>query len=185
MKCVFLDRDGTINIDYGYVGQVERFELIPRADEALKLLQDNGFMLIVVTNQSGIGVGKYTENDFVKVTKHLNELLAEKDIKITETYHCPHHPETGCHCRKPNPHQIKLAVDKYNINISESYLVGDKTQDIQFGKNSNLTTILVQTGKAGKDGVFDVKPDFVAKDLYEAALWIVNHEQQNKNKRRD
>ena len=173
MKAVFLDRDGVINVDKGYVYEIDKLEFIPRAVEGLKLLQEAGFKLIIITSQSGIGRGYYTEEDYHKFMRYMYEKLEEHDIKIDGEYFCSHAPEANCDCRKPGTALIENAVKEHKIDLKESYLIGDKTSDIKAGENIGCKTILVRTGKGGNDKLFEVKPDFIAKDLYEAAEWIV------------
>jgi D-glycero-D-manno-heptose 1,7-bisphosphate phosphatase len=168
-KAIFLDRDGTINIDHEYVHKVENFEFIPGIFEALRKAQDSKkYMLIVVTNQSGIGRGKYTIEDFKKVERYMLDSLKKEGIRIDKVYFCPHNFDEGCECRKP---KIKFLLDakrEFDIDLNKSYMIGDKTTDIKFGKDGGCKTILVLTGKKGEDSSFEVKPDFIAKDLNNA-----------------
>ena len=180
-KAVFLDRDGTINKDYGYVYKPERFTFLPQAIRGMKKMQELGYLLIVVTNQSGIARGYYSEQDFMKLQRHMLSLLSKKGITITKTYHCPHGTEAGCGCRKPKPSMIKKAGKRFNINLKKSFIIGDKTADIMTGKNASCITILVRTGKAGKDGQYDIQPDFTVNNLYEAAAIM---ERQGSTKKR-
>ncbi len=167
-KAIFLDRDGTINKDSGYVSEVKDFKFLLGALEALKILSKSDYKIIIITSQSGIGRGYYTHGDFFKVTDYmLNEFKKEK-IRIDAIYFCHHAPEQECKCRKPETGLIKQAEKRFNINLKKSYVIGDKTSDIKLGKNAGCKTILLQTGKAGKDKKFIVKPDFVAKNLLDA-----------------
>lgn len=175
VKAIFLDRDGVINIDKEYVHKIKDFELIPKTIDALKIMQDSGYVLIIITNQSGIGRGYYTEKNFQDLNKHMLELFLSKGIKILNVYYCPHSPDEGCSCRKPSTDFIKEAEKEFKIELKKSYVIGDKTSDIEMGKNAGCKTILVKTGKAGEDGRHDVKPDFIAKDLYVAAKLICEH----------
>ena len=179
-KAVFLDRDGTINEDHGYVYKPEDFTFLPHAITGMKKMQELGYLLIIVTNQSGIGRGYYSEQDFMKLQKHMLSLLSKKGITITKTYHCPHGPEAGCGCRKPKPLMIRQAEKRFTIDLTKSFAIGDKTADIMTGKNASCTTILVRTGKAGKDGKYDIQPDFTAKDLDEAAAIIQGQDSSKK-----
>jgi len=182
-KTIFLDRDGTINDDRNaeYISKVEDFTFLPGSIEALKLLQDSGFQLIIITNQSGIGRKYYTEEDYQRLTKYMLHELEKDEIKIKAIYYCSHSPESKCACRKPNPLMIEKAVNEHNVDISNSYMIGDKTSDITmgveakkvFGDKCKIKTILVQTGKAGKDGRYpNAKPDHIAENLLAAAKWI-------------
>lgn len=135
-KAIFLDRDGTINVDKGYVYKTEDFEFIPGAIGALKLLQDKGYLLIIVTNQSGIARGYYTEEEYNFLTEYMLEQLKESGINITDVLYCPHligapikKYNKQCECRKPNIGLYLEAQRKWNIDFSKSYAVGDKLRD--------------------------------------------------------
>lgn len=148
-KALFLDRDGVINIEKEYLYKIEDFEFIDGVFETCKTFQDQGYLLIVITNQAGIARGKYTENDFAKLTQWMIQQFTHKEILISHVYHCPHHPEfTGkCDCRKPNPDMIIQAKKAFNLDLSKSILVGDKEGDIQAGINAGISrNILVRSG---------------------------------------
>ena len=142
----FLDRDGVINVDHGYVCRWEDFEFLPGVPEALRSLGDAGYQLIVISNQSGIGRGFYSEADLeelnLRIAHHLQEQWA---IEMTGFYHCPHHPTdaladylTRCECRKPAPGMILRAAEEHNIDLAGSLLVGDKLSDIEAGKAAGV-----------------------------------------------
>lgn len=170
-KAVFLDRDGVINEDPGYVHKIDDFKFINNAIEGLKLLKD--FKLILITNQSGVGRGYYTKRDFLKFNSHLiNELLKNK-IKIEKTYYCLHHPDESCNCRKPSIKHIEEAKKEFNIDLGQSYVVGDHLHDIEMGKKAGCKTVFVLTGH-GKKHKETIKADFIAQDLYGAAQWIIS-----------
>jgi D-glycero-D-manno-heptose 1,7-bisphosphate phosphatase len=139
-KALFLDRDGTINIDKGYIFRVEDFEFQPGIFDLLLHFQNQGYLLFIITNQSGIARGLYTEEDYQKLTHWMLARLKENGIKITNVYHCPHHPGfTGnCECRKPKPGMILQAIEEYNISPVNSMLIGDKKRDILAGENAGL-----------------------------------------------
>ena len=137
-KAIFLDRDGVLNVDSGYVYKVKDFEVIEGVYESLKFFTKLGFKLIVITNQSGIGRGLYSEDDFSTLNRHMLALFKKSSIEITDTFYCPHAPSDNCLCRKPKTGLIDLAVSMYNIDRSESYLVGDKLSDIQAGEDAGL-----------------------------------------------
>jgi len=172
-KAVFLDRDGTINIDDGYVYKTEDFKFIPDSLKALKLLSKTDYKLIIVTSQSGIGRKYYTIEDFNNLTKYMLDIFKKEGIRMEEVYFCPHSPEEGCECRKPNPGMINQALKKYDIDLKNSYVIGDKTSDIQLGANVGCKTILVKTGKAGEDKRYSAPPTHVVKDLLGAAKIII------------
>jgi len=139
-KALFLDRDGTINIEKNYVYKIEDFEFIEGVFELIKSYQDQGFLVFVITNQAGIARGFYTENDYSILTKWMQEQFELEGIQITKVYHCPHHPKiTGeCSFRKPNPGMILQAIDEFNIDPANSVLIGDKKSDILAGENAGI-----------------------------------------------
>ncbi|MCU0642135.1 MAG: D-glycero-beta-D-manno-heptose 1,7-bisphosphate 7-phosphatase [archaeon] len=144
-KAVILDRDGVINEDTGYVHKIDDFRVLSGVYDALKRLQDAGFRLIVITNQSGIGRGYYTERDFLELNDYMIKLFAERGIKIEKTYYCPHKPEDGCKCRKPSPLLCERAIKEYDLSREESWVVGDKMDDARMGEACGLRTILVES----------------------------------------
>lgn len=169
---IFLDRDGTINEDTDYVGEPERFKLLPNVIEGLKKIQSIGYKIVIITNQAGIGLGYFSKEDFYKVNRKMFELLAPHNIIIDKIYFCPHSKGDNCKCRKPNTALIERAAEELNLDIEGSYMIGDKTQDIELGKRFGCKTIKVKTGH--QDNEFDVKPDYIAKDLLDAAEFISN-----------
>lgn len=169
-----MDRDGVINHDSGYVHTIEDFKFLAGTFEALKLLQDNGFKLVIITNQSGIGVGNYTEKDFMKVTDYMLAELAKYNIRIDSIHFCPHAPDSGCSCRKPKQGMINEALKKLLIDFRYSYFIGDKTSDIKLGSDIGCKTFLVKTGHAGSDKLYDTSPTYEVDNLLEAAKIIVD-----------
>lgn len=144
-KALFLDRDGVINLEKNYVHKIEDFEFIDGIFELTKYFQDKGYLIIVITNQAGIGRGYYTEEDFHKLNDWMIDQFKQRGILITEVYYCPFHPTHGIgkykkdsFDRKPNPGMILNATRKYNINLSESILIGDKESDIEAGKSAGV-----------------------------------------------
>ncbi len=166
-KIIFLDRDGTIIEDHDYIKELDQVRFIPGAMDALKKLQKN-FLLVIVTNQSGIGRGYYTLEDFHKVNGYMMKQLERYGINIRTTLFCEHSPEANCECRKPG---IKLVDDflrknKIIIDKKNSWMIGDKKRDMKFGENLGIKTILVKTGKAGQENEdFKVSPTFVVASL--------------------
>ena len=171
-KAIFVDRDGVISEDVGYVHKIEDFKLIQNSIEGLKLLKD--YKLIFITNQSGIGRGYFTIKDFENFNNHLIEELKKQNIKIEKTYVCPHKPDDNCECRKPKTKLIKDAKKEFNIDLSKSFMIGDKKIDIQMGHNAGCKSILVLTGNGMKEKE-NSEADYVAKDLLEAAKWIIKN----------
>ena len=156
-KAIFLDRDGTINVEKDYIYKSEDLVFEEGTIEALKTFKNLGYILIVVSNQSGIARGYFTEEDLNIFNNNMNEILKKNGVEITEFYCCPHHPDgigeykKVCECRKPNNKMIEDAIKKYNIAREKSYMIGDKTSDIGAGLKSNLKTVLVKTGYGLKD----------------------------------
>ena len=156
-KAIFLDRDGTINVEKDYIYKSEDLVFEEGTIEALKTFKNLGYILIVVSNQSGIARGYFTEEDLNIFNNNMNEILKKNGVEITEFYCCPHHPDgigeykKVCECRKPNNKMIEDAIKKYNIDRKKSYMVGDKISDIEAGFKSNLKTVLVKTGYGLKD----------------------------------
>lgn len=175
VSAVFLDRDGTLTVDRGYTHRVEDLQLHPNVVEGLLLLQKQGFLLFVVSNQSGIGRGLFTEDQYQAFTNALTAELAHQGVVLTKAYHCPHRPDEGCGCRKPGVLHYRNALQRFRLAAETSYVIGDKTQDIEAGKRIGAKTILVGTGHAGGDQEYPVKPDYTASDLLAAAQWILRH----------
>ena len=152
---VFLDRDGVINVDHGYVSKIDDFKFIEGSIEAMQILKDKGYLLVVVTNQSGIARGYYSEDDFHKLTEWMDWSLADKGVDLDGIYYCPHHAEKGigeykveCECRKPKTGMLDSAIAELDIDPSLSLLVGDKLSDVNAGNLAGLkASYLVNTGK--------------------------------------
>lgn len=179
-KAIFLDRDGTINVDKDYLYKIEDFQFEPKADEALKILYDLGYILIIVTNQSGIARGYYSEEDVEILHQDLSKILQEKGIEISKFYYCPHHPtkgvgkyKTDCECRKPNPGMLLKGIEEFSIDTSLSYMVGDKKSDVDAGLKAGVTSIFLNNGKEEipKDLSENV---LVFKSLYDFAIFLKN-----------
>ena len=169
---VFVDRDGTINEHVEYLSEPNRLVQIPKSFVALKKLRELGYRVIVITNQPGIGLGYFSKEDFFAVNREMMRQAAAIGAAIDKIYFCPHSKAEKCVCRKPEPYFLKRAAQELNIDLAGSYVIGDMTSDVQLGKNGGCRSILVQTGRGGDDGMFNVTADFVAKDLADAAVWI-------------
>ena len=157
-RAVFLDRDGTINVEKDYLHRTEEFEFIRGAPEAIKRLNDAGFLVIVVTNQAGVARGYYDEQDVAALHEHIQQLLAEYGTRIDAFYHCPHHPTEGvggyrvdCDCRKGSPGMLLQAAREHDIDLARSFMVGDKIADIEAAVRAGCHPILVRTGYGAKD----------------------------------
>jgi len=146
-KVIFLDRDGVVNKEIGYLHKIKDFKFIDGVIDALIRIQNKGFKIIIITNQSGIGRGLYTIEDFHELNNWMINYLKSKKINILEVFFCPHLPEDNCKCRKPKPGLYKDAITKFNINVNSSYSIGDKETDIIAAKSAGIkTTILVRSG---------------------------------------
>ncbi len=168
VKAVFLDRDGTIIEDVHYLSRLEDIKLMPLAKEGLMLMKECGYKLIVVTNQSGIGRGYFSE-DFVRKTHEvLNDML---DNLIDAFYFCPHRPEDNCSCRKPKSGMIDQAVKDFGINKEKSFVVGDKETDVELGLNAGVTPLLV-INRENEHLLENTKAKAFFSNLYEVAMWI-------------
>lgn len=177
---VFLDRDGTLNEDPGYLGDPDSLKLFPGTGIALSILKNKlNFKLIVISNQSGIARGILTDEMVGSVNNKINELLAVDDVAIDAFYYCPFHPDFSKEdfsCRKPSPAMVFKAAEDFKIDLKRSYFVGDSVSDIECGKNAGLKTILVKTGY-GADSISILKeennfPTFVAQNILEVSKII-------------
>lgn len=168
-KAVFLDRDGTINIETNYLYKVEEFIFIEGAAEAIKIFHDLGYTVIVITNQAGVARGYYSESDIEKLHDYIDTELQKKGTYIDAYYYCPHHPKGVvkeyaiiCNCRKPKTGMIERAALEWNIELGESIIVGDKEIDVQTGKNAGIKrSVLVRSGHS------IVEFDTVAGEIYD------------------
>jgi histidinol-phosphate phosphatase family domain/HAD-superfamily hydrolase, subfamily IIIA len=186
---VFLDRDGTINEEVGYLDSLDKFKIIPCAYEAIKLINESGMKAVVISNQAGVARGLFTEDFVKKINKHLQAALRQKKAHIDNFYYCPHHPTEGiepylkvCNCRKPAPGMLLQAAHDLDIDLTRSYLVGDRFRDMEAAKKVGVKGILVKTGYGQEllqdDGPDEAteegKPDYIAADILEAVRWILD-----------
>ena len=172
-KVVFLDRDGTMNVEVNYLYRKEDLKLIDGTAEAVRLLNEAGYKVIVVTNQAGVARGYYTEEDVKILHDYMNEVLGHDGAHVDAFYYCPHHPEHGigiykkqCHCRKPETGMFEAAERDLpeGIDKAHSYMIGDKRIDAQAGKNFGVTGVLVGTGYGAKEHVADMAAGLVKED---------------------
>ncbi len=185
---VFLDRDGTINDDKGYINHPDRIELIPRSALAIRRLNKEGILTIIVSNQSGVARGYFKKELLPVMNKRLENLLKAKKACIDDIYYCPHHPDDNCSCRKPKVGMLKKAAKKFGLDLRKCFVVGDKYSDIVLGHNAEAITILVLTGYGKGQWEYESqkwknKPDYVAEDLYEAVKWIIKQIPKDKKSR--
>lgn len=184
-KAVFIDRDGTINVDKGYINHEDLFELIPSVAQAIRQLNKNNFLVFIVSNQSGLARGFFSQEVLDKVHQRMNRLLSQKNAHYDALYYCPHHPDgmieefrKDCDCRKPKTGLFKKALKDFEFDIKSSFMVGDKPSDIEFGKRCGLKTIMVLTGYGKGEFIYrrhnwKVKPDYIADDLLSAVELIL------------
>lgn len=184
-KVAFIDRDGTINIDAGYINHPDRFIIYPFALQAMKMLSNGGYDIVIITNQAGLSNGYFTEETMNKIHSKLFLACKESGVEIVGLYYCPHSPsakvekyKAECDCRKPKPGLILRAKEELDIDLENSFMIGDKYSDIMAGKNAGCKTILVKTGYGEgeltqNEDKWKEKPDFIAKDLLSAARIIL------------
>jgi len=186
-RAFFIDRDGTLNEDVGYVSTPDELKLFPWAAQSLRLINEAGFKAIVITNQSGIARGLYDERALEAINSRLIEKLAVKGARVDGIYYCPHHPNFGvapyranCNCRKPQTGLLDAAAHEQNIALSSSFVIGDKASDINLAKNAGARSALVLTGY-GRETLAHPKrwpcePDFVGENLLDAVKQILDIE---------
>jgi len=186
-RCVFLDRDGTINEEVNYLSHPEQLRLIAGAAEAIKSLKASGYKVVVVTNQAGVARGYFTEQAVREVHEALEQMLGEHGTAVDAIYYCPHHPAArvgvyrqDCNCRKPKPGMLEKAARELDIDLGSSFVVGDKISDLEAGHAVGCRNILVHTGY-GQESANEFagaawQPEYVADDLLEAARWILQQE---------
>ena len=187
-RAIFMDRDGTLLHEVGYVNHLDRVRLLDGSAQALRRVNASGFQAILITNQAGVARGYFPETLVEDVHDHLRALLAEEGSRLDGIYYCPHHPEVGatpyrqdCACRKPKPGMLRRASEEMGIDLASSYVVGDTIKDIEAGHRVGARTVLVLTGY-GKGELrihgarWDVRPHHVAADLLEAVQWILGEE---------
>jgi D-glycero-D-manno-heptose 1,7-bisphosphate phosphatase len=186
MRAVFLDRDGTLIEEVGYLGQVERVALYPWSIDAVRLLNRAGFRVIVTTNQAGVARGYFTEAVVDGIHQHIAKLLAEGGAHIDAYYYCPHHPDARieayrqrCECRKPGRALIDRAVRELGVDPARSYVIGDRWLDIEMARRAGARGVLVRTGYGVSEEPSpppDVAADAVADNLIGAVSWILHHD---------
>ncbi|MBN2279650.1 MAG: HAD family hydrolase [Candidatus Marinimicrobia bacterium] len=180
-KAIFLDRDGTINFDSEkYIRTLQDFRLFPYTAEALEKFYKAGFELIIITNQSGIGRGYFSEEIFHQMNHLMLGELAKRNVRILDIRFCPHLPESQCDCRKPKPSHVLQAAWDHDIDLSQSWFIGDSQKDIQTGYNARCKTALVLSGirKIDPETIagWGIRPDLIEMNLLTAAETIINLE---------
>ena len=142
-KAIFLDRDGTINVDFGYVYKPQELELLPGVAEALRIFQELGYLLIVITNQSGIGRGYFTLEDAEQFNRALAQELEKHGVILNDFYTCPHAPEEHCECRKPSPFMVNRAIEEFHLDKSQSWFIGDSARDVECADSARIHPIRI------------------------------------------
>lgn len=182
-RAIFLDRDGTLNVEVNYLHRIEDLELVPGAAEAVRSLSQAGFLVIVVTNQAGIARGYYDEAALHALHAEIQRRLAAEGAHIDAFYFCPHHPEFGgvCECRKPAPGMLRQAAQAHNIDPARSWLIGDTSGDIGAGRAVGCRTILVRSGygaqaEAALGSGIAPQPEAIVEDLRAAAAYVLAHD---------
>lgn len=184
-KAVFLDRDGTLNSDSSYINRAEDFVFYPFTVKALEILKKSGFLLIIISNQSGVGRGIISETELIKINEKMQKELNKAGIGLDDIYYCFYYEKSSekkyllnAGDRKPEPGMILKAADKFKINLNESFFIGDRETDIQAGKKSGCKTVLVKTGDGLKtldllkNSELNITPDFIFESILEAAAFI-------------
>ena len=186
-KAVFLDRDGTICEEVGYMDSLEKMRLIPRAGEAVRRINARGFKTIVVTNQSGVARGYFTEERLQTLHEELIRQLKEEGAHLDGIYYCPHHPEgeaspyrTVCDCRKPATGLLLKAAEELGVDLQASYMIGDHYSDVECAHRAGAKGILLLTGHGqaawSQRDQWRVAPDWIAEDLFSAVQWVLEQD---------
>ncbi len=188
-RAVFLDRDGTIIEEMGYINHFSRIRIFPFAVQAVRLLKDAGWKVVVVTNQAGVARGYFSETELNEMNNWMLDRFARQGAELDALYYCPHHPREGlekyrmdCNCRKPKTGLIEKAAADLKIDVSRSWIVGDRFSDIELGRRAGMKSVFVLTGYGIGEytrykGALPVKADFIFNDVLQAAQFIV----KNKN----
>ncbi len=166
-KALFLDRDGIINIDHGYVSKIEDFIFTEGIFELLRLFLDKAYLLFIVTNQSGIGRGYYSEDDFLRLTSWMLEEFKKREIEIVSVEYCPHAPEEKCSCRKPEIGMIDEILAKQNIILEKSWLIGDKQSDIDLAHNATIANTIAIGERKIEKATYTFKTILECKEFLE------------------
>lgn len=185
---VFIDRDGTISEEVGYVNHPSRYRVFPYAPRAVKLLNEAGWLAVLVTNQAGVARGYFVEDLISEVHAALAQELERGGARLDAVYYCPHHPSVGeppykldCDCRKPRPGLVRRAAEELNIDLPASWMVGDRYGDVELARNAGLRSAFVLSGYGRGEweyqrGRWPHQPDLVAEDLLEAVREILKQE---------
>lgn len=184
-KAVFIDRDGCLIHELGYISKIKNIRFFKHSFDALRLLRDNGFKIVIVTNQSGVARGYFPESFVTDAHSYIAAQLKKKGLKIDAYLYCPHHRKAtvakykkDCECRKPRQGMIRTAQKRFNLDLKQCFTMGDKLSDVKLGHNGRMKGILVLTGFGRWQRTLikkeKTKPDFIARDFYSGSKWIVN-----------
>lgn len=184
-RAVFIDRDGTISRDVPYCSRPEDFELLPGAGEGVRHLNESGFKVIVITNQSGIARGYFTEETLAKIHEKMSKDLEKAGARLDAIYYCPHHPEEGCECRKPKPTLLLQAASDLAIDLGQSYVIGDREMDMEMGRRGGCRASLLvwEGGEEAGHGRLEDRPTFGS--VLEAVRWLIRHEEQERREKHE
>ena len=176
-RAVFVDRDGTINVDVHYLDDPDKFEMYPGVGVGVKKLQEYGFKIIVITNQSGIARGYFTEKQLSAVHERMKHEFQKFDVTLDGIYYCQHHPDDTCDCRKPNTGLFEKAIHEHNIDEKKSFMLGDKILDIGAGKKIGVKTVLIPEPHVREEFLlkkleWEYHPDYIADAFLDAVEWI-------------
>lgn len=181
-RAVFLDRDGVIFEERNHLHKKNELKIVEQSADGIKLLNDQDYLVFIVTNQPVVARGLCTEEEVKEINEYAKEIILKNGAEINGIYYCPHHPTAGinpnytkvCECRKPKPGMILQAKKDWDIEkLSECFMIGDTTTDIMAGKNAGCKTILVETGYGGNDNLIKIKPDYKSENLYQAVIDII------------
>jgi len=177
---IFLDRDGTLNPDSGYLSSLDQFRFYKGTLDVLEQLAKKGFQFVVVTNQSGVGRGIIPPNALEEIHNFVLSSFKDRNIPLLGIYYCPHRPDEGCNCRKPKPGLFKRVAEEHSIRLETSYIIGDSVSDIEAGKRLGMTTVLVRTGngRSSEKNLLEkgIEVDFVGDNLKNCSQYIVARE---------
>lgn len=190
-RAIFIDRDGTLNEEVGYVCSLDELRLYDFAAESVRLINEAGWLAIVVTSQAGVARGMFSEGFLAEVHNNMTAQLEREGARVDAIYYCPHHPTEGespyrevCDCRKPKPGMLRQAAADFNLDLTECVVIGDRFRDFAMAQAVGGSGVLVLTGY-GKDefeqdiAIWPQQPDFVAENLLEAVRWIINNKQKS------
>jgi D-glycero-D-manno-heptose 1,7-bisphosphate phosphatase len=183
-RAVFLDRDGTLCEEVGYLESIDQMKLIPRSGEAVRLLNQRGYKVVVITNQAGVARGFLSESRLAEIHAEMNRQLQEEGAYVNGIYYCPHHPTEGfppylqeCGCRKPNTGLLHRAAEDLALELPFCYMIGDHFSDVECGQRVGAETVLLLTGHGrealAKRASWPREPSHIAENLYEAVQWII------------